>query len=381
VLQRNLLNLYATQKPFNLEQINKIEQTIKIKYRTEIYPLKYEHIVFSVIVQLKCQNCGEYLSKYKCPPYVPKYWQTRELLKRFNFFRLIIATESSKPWYERNKPYGTNEYLKLYRAGETANIIAVSRLHHSILYYKSSLDLHNIRNIAYSHGGGCRACGPRPCGVLSNEPCRHPDKAMPSPEAVGIDLYTTVRALGINLEVPPKWNYSSAGLICALIPNYQENSIIKTRRVTENFPDKQFLEELFQTLDYENPLDIYESQDCRNCKQYSDFLCDKSLYKEEDLKEWLKNKRLYTVKLQNKTKTIAGVNELYQNYTLKLLRKGYWWTFAFASHRCPACVDCNKKNHLNGGYKIVQNRRIIRCIKSFNLHPKTVGDNIAYLLV
>ena len=39
--------------------------------------------------------------------------------------------------------------------------------------------------------GGCHLC--QQCAKLSDEPCRHPDKALPSLEGYGVDVYQTVR--------------------------------------------------------------------------------------------------------------------------------------------------------------------------------------------
>jgi len=143
------------------------------------------------------------------------------------------------------------------------------------------------------------------------------------------------------------------------------------------------LQSLFKdATNIESASEIYvEHNRCSSCNQTSDFLCDKSLFKEEHLREWLINKKLFTVSLENNISTIKGINELYQKYTLKLLRQGYWWTFTFADTRCQACIECNMEHHRTVGFKKVQNRRIIRCIDYFNLHPKISGSNIAYVLV
>ena len=39
--------------------------------------------------------------------------------------------------------------------------------------------------------GGCRLCPV--CAKRTGEPCRHPDKALPSMESYGIDVYNTTK--------------------------------------------------------------------------------------------------------------------------------------------------------------------------------------------
>ena len=381
-MPKSLLNLYSEPQQITLQDIQQFESTLKSKTNVEIYPLKYEQIVFSLIPQLKCIQCGSYMRFMHCPPHNPKYYQIQQFLRKFNFFRLIISKESSQPWYDRNKKFGASEYMTKYRACNTANAIAIGKLRQSIKNYRNFLFGYTIKTHGFDNGGGCKNCGPKPCAILTKEPCRHPNDAMCSPESCGIDLYTTVRSLGIHLEVPPTQNVSSIGIICSQIPNYTEQNSITTRAVIQNIPDETYLKTLFKDTPYENCQDIYALHDeCKSCTKTSDFLCDKSLFLEEHLHLWLANRRLYTVILDNPISTIKGINELYQKYTLPLLRKGYWWIFTFANSRCNACESCNMKHHFEEGFKLVQNRRIIRCIKYFNLHPKAKSLNIAYVLI
>lgn len=44
--------------------------------------------------------------------------------------------------------------------------------------------------------GGCRLCAR--CAKVDDQPCRHPEQAMPSMEGYGIDVYQTVRGTGLR---------------------------------------------------------------------------------------------------------------------------------------------------------------------------------------
>ena len=46
-------------------------------------------------------------------------------------------------------------------------------------------------NVLHLTCGGCHLC--ERCAKQSGEPCRHPDKALPSLEGYGVDVYQTVR--------------------------------------------------------------------------------------------------------------------------------------------------------------------------------------------
>lgn len=49
--------------------------------------------------------------------------------------------------------------------------------------------------------GGCHLC--ENCAKLSEEPCRHPDKALPSLEGYGVDVYQTVRNTSLRYNNGP----------------------------------------------------------------------------------------------------------------------------------------------------------------------------------
>lgn len=48
----------------------------------------------------------------------------------------------------------------------------------------------------YLGSGGCNLC--ERCTILDNEPCRHPDKTMPSLEGYGVDVYNTTKGTGLK---------------------------------------------------------------------------------------------------------------------------------------------------------------------------------------
>jgi predicted metal-binding protein len=129
----------------------------------KIIPAK--SIVTAEWVRLKCQfGCGGYAGRLTCPPHSPTPEQTRKVVSEYKHALLIHGDEYTD----------VNEI--------------VADLEREIFldgYYK-----------AYGMGAG-------PCSLCERctKRCRYPDRARPSMEASGIDVYATVHAHGFRLEV------------------------------------------------------------------------------------------------------------------------------------------------------------------------------------
>ena len=118
-------------------------------------------------VRLKCQfGCGGYDKRLMCPPFTPTPAEMTEVVSCYRRAILIYAKDNGIvneiiPHLER----------EIFFAG----------------YYK-----------ALGLGSGpCRLC--KRCDTSSR--CRHPYEARPAMEACGIDVFATVRASGLPIEV------------------------------------------------------------------------------------------------------------------------------------------------------------------------------------
>ena len=123
-------------------------------------------IVTAAWVRLKCQfGCSLYNSSLCCPPHSPPPEETRRVLDCYR--RAILV---------RCQP---GVYVKTL-------VVTLEREVFLAGYYK-----------ALALGAGpcfqCEEC--------SFDRCRHPETARPAMEASGIDVYATVRANGLPLEV------------------------------------------------------------------------------------------------------------------------------------------------------------------------------------
>jgi predicted metal-binding protein len=123
-------------------------------------------IVTAPWVRLKCQfGCGGYNSSCCCPPRSPSPEQTRSVIDCYR--KAILAHFDG-------------------RRGVTGVIVRLEREIFLAGYYK-----------ALGFGAG-------PCSICAECPgdgCIHPEKARPSMEACGIDVYATARAAGFPIEV------------------------------------------------------------------------------------------------------------------------------------------------------------------------------------
>lgn len=129
-----------------------------------------ESIVTAEWVRLKCQfGCYGYGRKLTCPPHSPTPEQTRKMIAGYKSGLLLHG----------------HEYPDI------SNIVYA-------LEREIFLDGYHR---AYGMGAGpCHLC--EQCSKL----CRHADKARPSMEACGIDVFSTVRAHGFPIEVLPTTN-------------------------------------------------------------------------------------------------------------------------------------------------------------------------------
>ncbi len=130
-------------------------------------------------VLLKCQfGCGGYGKYYCCPPYSPTPEQTRQVLDSYNralLFRL--------------------EWTKGQQSGRE-----ISNYFKNVVSMEIEMFLDGFYRAFSMLCGPCILCRHTECGVHSNEPCRHPEKARPSMEGCGIDVFQTAHNHGLPLK-------------------------------------------------------------------------------------------------------------------------------------------------------------------------------------
>lgn len=134
-------------------------------------------VVTDAWVRLKCQfGCGGYNYSYCCPPHTPTAEETRRVLDGYD--RALLFQIETLPSKERSKRLRTffrmlvDLEAEMFKDG----------------YYKAFVYL----------AGPCRLCNE--CGKIKGTPCNHGDRARPSMEACGIDVFKTARNNGCRIE-------------------------------------------------------------------------------------------------------------------------------------------------------------------------------------
>jgi len=138
--------------------------------------IRPDQIVVAEWVRLKCQyGCGEYGLRLTCPPYSPPPEVTRQVLRHYRQ-ALVLRVEGT----------GLEEEDRQRR-----------RLAEVVANLERELFLAGHHRVWAMGAGPCPFC--EECDLTG--PCRLPRKARPSMEGCGVDVYTTVRQAGWEIEV------------------------------------------------------------------------------------------------------------------------------------------------------------------------------------
>ena len=141
--------------------------------------IRPENIVIGQWVRIKCMfGCGDYGQNASCPPNVPSIAECERFFQEYKeavIFRFEKRFENPDDRHAWSKQINT-ELMALERKVFLAG------------YYKAFLLLID----------GCSLCADCP-GERHN--CKQPKLSRPTPEAMGIDVYATVRNAGYFIQV------------------------------------------------------------------------------------------------------------------------------------------------------------------------------------
>jgi predicted metal-binding protein len=127
-------------------------------------------VVTAPWVRLKCQSgCRHYDNSYCCPPHTPTPEETRSIIDSYD--RAILFRKEAPHMPGRGKSFMKYFALMTELEGELFKDG----------FYKAFVFL----------AGPCLLC--KECTKLQEAPCNFRDRARPSMEACGIDVYQTVR--------------------------------------------------------------------------------------------------------------------------------------------------------------------------------------------
>ena len=138
-----------------------------------------KEVVVNQWVRLKCQfGCSTYGNKHACPPYVPSITECRELFAEYDHIAILHISQAFKNPEDR------------YEWGKQINKV--------LLGVEREIFLAGFPKVFLLFMDECCIC--KTCSG-SSKPCKFPDQARPSPEALGVDVFTTVRKTGFPINV------------------------------------------------------------------------------------------------------------------------------------------------------------------------------------
>ena len=164
---------YCLPMQNNQEKLAPFLQMARDKGADDALVIEPRNIITAPWVRLKCQfGCFGYGRGRCCPPYTPSPEQMRGALDSYN--RAILLHR---------------HWQKGYQAVEQFNemVVDIERALFLDGYYK-----------AWAMGSGpCRRC--KECDIAGS--CKHADRARPSLEACGIDVFATARKHNLPIHV------------------------------------------------------------------------------------------------------------------------------------------------------------------------------------
>jgi len=141
-------------------------------------------VVIAQWPRFKCMyGCPSYGNKGTCPPSVPSVDECRQF---FNEYKQIAVIRLTK---KLDAPEDRKKWSK-----------------------KTNFDLLNLEKATFLAGypkafllfmDECRVC--EECSGVRDE-CKHPQLARPCPEALGVDVFSTVKKLGFPIQVLKNYN-------------------------------------------------------------------------------------------------------------------------------------------------------------------------------
>ena len=137
-----------------------------------------EEIVISQWVRMKCIcGCDEF-GRPACPPHMPSVQECHELIHEYN--HIIIFR------FEKEVAY--NDFPKKW----------AREVSYQLLNLEKEIFLSGCYKTFFLNAFSCNLCHECKAGKKA---CKYPKLLRPTPEALGIDVFTTVRQLDYPIEV------------------------------------------------------------------------------------------------------------------------------------------------------------------------------------
>ncbi|MCP8304100.1 MAG: DUF2284 domain-containing protein [archaeon] len=177
-------------------------------------PIKAEQIIVDERVLLKCRYppCMWYGQCLMCPPFTPSPQEFSRYLQKY---RYAVIVQFEFPYPDElatrvNKDVTLPDlFREMGRRLENSIDVAWKDLQKIV-----SIIEREAFNRGYYFATGLLAASCRLCDRCNPDmPCRHPFEARPSMEAVGIDVYATIKNAGLEATFEPRDKITLTGLV------------------------------------------------------------------------------------------------------------------------------------------------------------------------
>jgi len=143
-----------------------------------------KNIVVSQWVRMKCYyGCNEYGATATCPPNVPS---VSECEKFFKEYKTVVVFHFEKKMPKPDDRFAWTRKVNL-----------------SLLKLEKDIFLSGYQKAFLLFLDSCNIC---PECTAKKEECREPKMARPTPEALGVDVYSSVRQIGYPIHVLPDYS-------------------------------------------------------------------------------------------------------------------------------------------------------------------------------
>ncbi|MBA3037147.1 MAG: DUF2284 domain-containing protein [Desulfobacterium sp.] len=174
--------------------------------------IKASDIIVDPRVNLKCRVpiCGFYGNSFMCPPHVMSASEFQEIVSKYSYAVIIQDVKSFKDDVTQNK----DDFAEVFKdkSYQKSLLSAAKEFGEIINKIESKCFGLGYRFAAGFGAGTCGLC--EECAVkIPGETCRHPFKARPSMEAVGIDVFSTAERAGFKADTPTMDKVTIYGIV------------------------------------------------------------------------------------------------------------------------------------------------------------------------
>jgi predicted metal-binding protein len=162
-------------------------------------------IIVDIRANLKCQVplCPYYGNNLMCPPYIMKASEFQEILAKYTY-AVLIQAEISLPeevFQAASQENNLSDLYQNYKQSFSPTWNELNKFDEIINKIEAAAFNLGYRFAAGFSGGSCKLCD-ECVAKQPGESCRHPFKARPSMEAVGIDVLKTAEKAGLTATAP-----------------------------------------------------------------------------------------------------------------------------------------------------------------------------------